>query len=123
MDELRLAGTAACAALGVLFACLGLGFAAAGPKAALWVSGFNTLPPADRACYDTARLSRDYARKFAGWSVLLLAGSGLGGRVSGWGAAGALALWAVWFFRSVHWEPERAFGRYRLPQDGGEPKC
>ena len=123
MGELRLAGTAACAALGVLFCLLGLGFAAAGSKAALWVSGFNTLPPAERTGYDTARLSRDYARKFAGWGVLLLTGAGLGGWVSGWGSAGALALWAVWLFRSVHWDPERAFARYRLPKDRRKSEC
>lgn len=62
------------AALGVLFCLLGGGFFLAGPKAALFVSGFGTLPLSERARYDTAALSRDYARRFLGWGVLLLAG-------------------------------------------------
>ena len=69
--DLRLAGTVACAALGVLFCLLGGGFFLAGPKAALFVSGFGTLPPSERARYDTAALSRDYARRFLGWGILL----------------------------------------------------
>lgn len=47
----------ACAALGVLFCLLGGGFFLTGPKAALFVSGFGTLPPSERARYDTAALS------------------------------------------------------------------
>ena len=73
--DLRLAGTVACAALGVLFCLLGGGFFLAGPKAALFVSGFGALPPSERARYDTAALSRDYARRFLGWGILLLAGA------------------------------------------------
>ena len=88
----------ACAALGVLFCLLGGGFFLAGPKAALFVSGFGTLPPSERARYDTVALSRDYARRLLGWGVLFL------------------AVWQVLFWRQVHWDPERAFERYDLKQ-------
>ena len=90
--DLRLAGTVACAALGVLFCLLGGGFFLAGPKAALFVSGFGTLPPSERARYDTAALR------------------------SAWAALPALAVWQVLFWRQVHWDPERAFERYDLKQ-------
>lgn len=114
--DLRLAGTVACAALGVLFCLLGGGFFLAGPKAALFASGFGTLPPSERARYDTAALSRDYARRFLGWGVLLLAGAGASALWSGWAALPALAVWQVLFWRQVHWDPERAFERYDLKQ-------
>ena len=84
----------ACAALGVLFCLLGGGFFLAGPKAALFVSGFSTLPPSERARYDTAALSRDYARRFLGWGVLLLAGAGASALWSGWAALLALATYS-----------------------------
>lgn len=114
--DLRLAGTVACAALGVLFCLLGGGFFLAGPKAALFVSGFGTLPPSERARYDTAALSRDYARRFLGWGILLLAGAGASALWSAWAALPALAVWQVLFWRQVRWDPERAFERYDLKQ-------
>lgn len=116
MADLRLAGTVACAALGVLFCLLGGGFFLAGPKAALFVSRFSTLPPSERARYDTAALSRDYARRFLGWGVLLLVGAGASALWSGWAAPLALAVWQVLFWRQVRWDPERAFERYDLKQ-------
>ena len=114
--DLRLAGTVACAALGVLFCLLGGGFALAGPKAALFVSGFSTLTPLKRARYDTAALSRDYARRFLGWGALLLTGAGASALWSGWAALLTLAVWQVLFWRQVHWDPEKAFDRYDLKQ-------
>lgn len=43
------AGTVAAPLWEVLFCLLGGGFFLAGPKAALFVSGFSTLPPSERA--------------------------------------------------------------------------
>lgn len=61
--------------------------------------------------------SRDYARRFLGWGVLLLAGAGMPPLS---GADGllllALAVWQVLFWRQVRWDPERAFERYDLKQ-------
>ena len=113
----------ACAALGVLFCLLGGGFFLAGPKAALFVSGFGTLPPSERARYDTAALSRDYAQRFLGWGVLFLAGAGASALWSAWAALLALAVWQVLFWRQVHWDPERAFETYRLPHQKEDSSC
>lgn len=92
--DLRLAGTVACAALGVLFCLLGGGFFLAGPKAALFVSGFGTLPPSERARYDTAALEPGLCPAVSGLGVLFLAG------------AGASALWSGWA-RCRHWQSGR----------------
>ena len=106
-----------------IFCLLGGGFFLAGPKAALFVSGFSTLPPSERARYDTAALSRDYARRFLGWGVLFLAGAGASALWSGWAALLALAVWQVLFWRQVHWDPERAFETYRLPHQKEDSSC
>ena len=106
-------GAVMCSLLGGLFLLMGLLFAALKEKAAMLISGFNTLPREKRALYDTARMSRDQRNSFLLWAAVLAAGAALSRFVSQGFAIAAFAVWLVLFFRDVHFNAEKAFAKYR----------
>lgn len=106
-------GAVMCSLLGGLFLLMGALFAALKEKAAMLISGFNTLPPEKRALYDTARMSRDQRNSFLLWAAVLAAGAALSLLVSQGFAIAAFAVWLVLFFRDVHFDAEKAFAKYR----------
>lgn len=106
-------GAVMCSLLGGLFLLMGLLFAALKEKAAMLISGFNTLPREKRALYDTARMSRDQRSSFLLWAAVLAAGAALSLLVSQYCAIAAFAVWLILFFREVHFDVEKAFEKYR----------
>ena len=106
-------GAITCSLLGGLFLLLWLLFAALGERAALLISGFNTLPPEKRAQYDVSRMCRDQRNAFLLWAAVLAAGAALSLLVSQLFAVATFAVWLVLFFRDVHLDAEKAFGKYR----------
>ena len=106
-------GAITCSLLGGLFLLLWLLFAALGERAALLISGFNTLPPEKRAQYDVSRMCRDQRNAFLLWAAVLAAGAALSLLISQLFAVAAFAVWLVLFFRDVHLDAENAFGKYR----------
>lgn len=106
-------GAITCSLLGGLFLLLWLLFAALGERAALLISGFNTLPPEKRAQYDVSRMCRDQRNAFLLWAAVLAAGAALSLLVSQLFAVAASVVWLALFFRDVHLDAEKAFGKYR----------
>ena len=106
-------GAVMCSLLGGLFLLMGALFAALKEKAAMLISGFNTLPREKRALYDTARMCRDQRNSFLLWAAVLAAGAALSLLISQLFAVAAFAVWLVLFFRDVHLDAEKAFGKYR----------
>ena len=106
-------GAITCSLLGGLFLLLWLLFAALGERAALLISGFNTLPPEKRAQYDVSRMCRDQRNAFLLWAAVLAAGAALSLLISQLFAVAAFAVWLVLIFRDVHLDAEKAFGKYR----------
>lgn len=106
-------GAVMCSLLGGLFLLMGLLFAALKEKAAMLISGFNTLPREKRALYDTARMSRDQRNSFLLWAAVLAAGAALSLLVSQYCAIAAFAVWLILFFREVYFDVEKAFEKYR----------
>lgn len=97
----------------MLFLLLALLFAALGEKGAMLVSGFNTMPKDKREQYDKARISKDQRKLFFFWSGLWAVGT-----ISVWLVSGKMiyvmvAIQVVLFFREVHLDEEKAFGKYR----------
>ena len=106
-------GFISCSLLGGLFLLMGALFAALKEKAAMLISGFNTLPREKRALYDTARMCRDQRGAFLLWAAVLAAGAALSRFVSQYCAIAAFAVWLALFFREVHFDAEKAFAKYR----------
>lgn len=104
-----------CGVLSIIFLGMAILFGIMKGKAAILIAGFNTMPKEQRQQYDRERMSKDQRNIFLLWAVIL----GVGGVLSylfSWkyGADIAMLIWLVVFFRDVHLDEEKAFGKYRL---------
>ena len=106
-------GAFACAVPCLLFLLAALIFTVLKGKAAILISGFNTLPKQERALYDKERMSQDHRNAFFLWSVIMGIGALLSYFVSKYMAIAAFAVWFPVFLKDVHLDEEKAFGKYR----------
>ena len=104
-----------CVVMSIVFLGLALLFGILKGKAAILIAGFNTMPKEQRQQYDRERMSRDQRNIFILWAMILGAGGVLSCLFSWkYGADIALLIWLAVFFREVHLDEEKAFGKYRL---------
>ncbi|MDZ5724282.1 MULTISPECIES: DUF3784 domain-containing protein [Acetobacterium] len=101
-----------CFVLAIIFVLLAFIFALLKEKAAILISGFNTLPKELRHSYDTQRMSKDMRNQFALWALILFAGALLSHFISFYFALASLTLWLFLFFKDVHFDVDKAFNRY-----------
>lgn len=102
-----------CSVLGIVFLLLGIIFTLLKERGAMLISGFNTLPEKEREKYDKVRLSRDQRNLFFLWCGIFLVGGVLSYFLSKYCAIVAFGVWLILFFREVHIDTEKAFGKYR----------
>ena len=106
---------AMCGVMSIIFWGMALLFALLKGKAAILISGFNTMPKEQRKQYDRERMSKDQRNAFILWAVILGSGSLLSELTSSENAAIAAGIiWLVIFFRDVHLDEEKAFGKYKM---------
>ena len=106
---------AMCGGMSIIFWGMELLFALLKGKAAILISGFNTMPKEQRKQYDRERMSKDQRNAFILWAVILGSGSLLSELTSSENAAIAAGIiWLVLFFRDVHLDEEKAFGKYKI---------
>lgn len=96
------------------FAAIGLLFGILKEKAAVLVSGFNSIPEKERDSYDKAGIARDVRNSCFLWAAVMLAGAAGSLFWSGYFAVAAYLVWIVLFFRDVHLDARKAFEKYRL---------
>lgn len=90
-------------------------FAVLKGKAAILIAGFNTMPKEQRKQYDRERMSKDQRNSFILWAIILGSGSLLSELTSSQNVAIAAGIiWLVVFFRDVHLDEEKAFGKYKI---------
>lgn len=106
------AGVVACLLLAGIFAVMGLVFAIGKEKAAILVSGFNSLSKEERDRYDTAYISRDMRNQCWTWTAVLTCGAFLTYYVSPFMSAVAMVVWLCLFFKEVHLDVYTAFEKY-----------
>ena len=94
----------------LLFLLLALLFAILKGKAAILISGFNTIPKYQRELYDQDRMSRDQRNAFLIWAGI---GAILSYFISQYMAVIAFIVWLIVFFKDVHLDEEKAFGKYK----------
>ena len=102
-----------CIVLVPVFWLMALFFALGGEKAANWLSGFHWLPEEERARYDRKRMAADCRNDFLLWGAILFLGALGSVWISGYAALVAYLVWAVLFFRNVHLDIDKAFGKYK----------
>lgn len=118
----------ACLLLAAIFLFCAAVFAVGKEKAAIFVSGFNSMTPAQRARYDRAALSRDTCRTFIHLGLAALTGAltvwllgHITRRAATIAAAAVYIALAALFFRNVRLYPEGAFRKYLLPEEAEKP--
>ena len=111
-----LIGFYACIVMVPCFWLLSLFFALGRERAANWLGGFHWLPEEERAKYDRARMARDERNASFLWGIIMLLGAMGAMWISGWVALAAYGIWMVLFFKDVHLDMDKAFGKYKLPE-------
>ena len=106
-------GVYMCSVLTMAFAIIGILFAVFREKAAVFVSGFNSLPKRERVLYDQAWIARDVRNQCFTWAAMMLIGALLSYFVTSYMAIPAFVLWLFCFFRDVHFDARKAFEKYR----------
>lgn len=107
-------GVLVCLIMGVPFAIFGILFALLKGKATMLISGFNTLPKEERDKYDKERLSMDRRNAFFIWAMIFAIGAIASFFISSYAAIIAFVAWIILFSRDVHFDPEKAFGKFKL---------
>lgn len=110
--------SAACVIVSVIFWIMAVLFAVLKGKAAILIAGFNTMPKAQREQYDKEQMSKDMRNSFVLWAVIL----GVGGilsyvLISQEIAIISIIIWMIAFFRDVHLDEKKAFGKYKLKKE------
>lgn len=103
-----------CAALFIPFAITGVLFAIFKEKAAKFVSGFNSFSKEEQELYDKALISRDVRNQCFTWTAVMLIGALLSWFLSQYMAIPAFIIWLILFFKDVHFDTHKAFGKYLL---------
>lgn len=104
-----------CLILSVIFLILGLIFALLKEKATILISGFNFKSKEERKQYDQVSLSLDHRNLFLFWSMLFFIGA-LCSMVSQIISIIIFLVWFILFCREVHFDDEKAFGKYKLKE-------
>ena len=114
MNPIHLALALELACMGLIFMTLAVVFSVKKEKACKLVGGFNFLTEAQQARYDRARIARDYARLFKLLAIVVFAGGALCLLLGWWAFATAMASMLFLLFRDFHWDPEKAFAKYKI---------
>lgn len=107
-------GFIVCIIMAGIFLVLAIVFALLKEKGAMLVSGFNTLPREERERYDKRKISTDMRNSFLIWGLIFILGGIFSYLVSSYAAIAAGVLWLILFFKEVHFDTDKAFGKYRL---------
>ena len=82
-------------------------------KGAMLISGFNTLSKEERELYDQKQLSLDQRNVFLTYAGILSFGAFLSCLIDDHLSYVALIVWLFVFFKGVHIDTEKAFGKYK----------
>jgi cobalamin synthase len=107
-------GIYACLVLAIIFGIMALVFTVFGKKATVLISGFNSLPKTERELYDTERMSKDQKNTMLLWSIIMAAGAIFSYLVSPYISVAAFVVWLIVFFKDVHMDTDKAFGKYKI---------
>lgn len=106
-------GFIVCGGACLLFLLLTLIFTMFKEKSVMLISGFNTMPKEKRELYDTEKLRKDSRNIFLIWAVIQGIGAILAYYISQYVAIIAFIIWLIVFFKDVHLNEEKAFGKYK----------
>ncbi|MBN2899878.1 MAG: DUF3784 domain-containing protein [Clostridia bacterium] len=82
-------------------------------NASKFITGFNTKTAEEKTQYDTAKLCRDFRNHMFLVGIIFLVGGLLVGQFGVMSFVVALAVNLVLIFKKVHFNDEKAYGKYR----------
>lgn len=106
-------GFFACGTLSLIFLLLAVIFAILKGKASVLISGFNSKSKEERSLYDEEKMCADQRNAFLIWAAILGIGAIFSYLISQYSAIVAIVIWLIIFFKDVHWDDEKAFGKYK----------
>ena len=112
-DIIMNVGCISCITMSVIFLIFALIFTLLKEKGAMLISGFNTLSKEERELYDQQQLSLDQRNVFLTYAGILSFGALLSCLIDDHLSYVALIVWLFVFFKGVHIDTEKAFGKYK----------
>lgn len=106
-------GFFACGMLSFIFILLAIIFAILKSKASVLISSFNSKSKEERSLYDEEKMCRDQRNAFLIWAAILGIGALFSYLISQYSAIAAIIIWLIIFFKDVHLDDEKAFGKYK----------
>ncbi len=67
-----------------------------------------------RKMYDQKKMSKDQRNAFLIWGLIFAVGAILANFISQFFAIIAFIVWLIVFFKDVHLDEEKAFGKYKI---------
>ncbi|HHV63785.1 MAG TPA: DUF3784 domain-containing protein [Peptococcaceae bacterium] len=107
-------GFYACIIMTIIFGAMTILFTILGEKAAMLISGFNTMPNSQRDLYDKKKLSKDQRNSLLLWTIIMAIGASLAYFISQYIAIIAFIVWLILFFKDVHLDADKAFEKYKI---------
>lgn len=106
-------GMITCGIFCLFFLVLALIFTLLKEKAAMLVSGFNTLSKEIREQYDMYQISQDHRNLFLLYAIIFGIGVVLSYMISEDMAILVFIIWLIVFFKDVHLDASQAFEKYK----------
>lgn len=106
-------GMIVCGIFCLFFLVFALVFTLLKEKAAMLISGFNTLSKETREQYDTYQMSQDHRNLFLLYATIFGIGFVLSYIISEEIAIIVFIIWLIIFFKDVHLDASKAFEKYK----------
>jgi hypothetical protein len=107
-------GFYACLILAIIFGILTFVFFLLKEKGAKLISGFNSLSKHEQELYDIEKLSKDQRNSMFIWTLIMYVGALFSYFISQYFAIIAFVIWLIVFFKDVHFDTDKAFGKYKI---------
>lgn len=103
-----------CLVFVVIFTLIVGVFLMLGEKATIIISGFNLKSKDEKKQYDTKRMIKDYRNSMLIWTLIFLVGAIGSYYINQYCSIVAFVIWLIIFFKDVHLDEEKAFGKYKI---------
>jgi hypothetical protein len=107
-------GFYACLILAIIFSILTFVFFLLKEKGAMLISGFNSLSKHEQELYVIEKLSKDQRNSMFIWTLIMCVGALFSYFISQYFAIIAFIIWLIVFFKDVHFDTDKAFGKYKI---------
>lgn len=116
------AGFFVCAISSLLFFIFAFVFTVLKGKAAIFISGFNTIPRQERQFYDTEKMSKEQRNMFVVWGFILGIGAIMCYFITEYIAVAVFVVWLIVVMKNVHLDEKRHLektGRTQFYENSG----